>query len=354
MPKRRAQPRAQPIPRIPAATMKTLMAAQEQEMVKYRRTLALVHQREQEKRELEKRERELRDKELPPVPQTPVARPDSSLLGCENLAIELPVTKSPAPVAKSRLKTPPPVAEDRENQATELPVTKSPAPVTNSRAKTPPPVAENRSVGTTKSPSKSPSIPSAHRSPLGVLNGPPSPSIKGSPTPSKWRQRRPWQNMGWLNDQFPSIASRLILKIVRHELSPMELVRLDASRWNDKFEDGCLWTDYLTLEAVVSPLAVYFRVLQTWVAATSRDVDAVNVVGDSALAYAAQLFELNERYNWFAVLQYHMQFHEKQRQYMRRGDYVQWRFADRELIEKLLVRRERPAWKGVGSVEMVV
>ncbi|KAJ7771914.1 hypothetical protein DFH07DRAFT_734229 [Mycena maculata] len=156
--------------------------------------------------------------------------------------------------------------------------------------------------------------------------------------------------MGWLNAQFPNIDPGLILKIVQHEFLPIDLARLDPNRRYDKFVDGCSSTTYPTLGSVVSPLGVYFRVLQTWVAATSRDVEAVKAVSTSAVCYASQLLELNEEFQWPGVLEYHMGFHEQQRQNMTRGDYLQWRVADQELMSHLLVKvpGSREGWAPIN------
>ncbi|KAJ7659494.1 hypothetical protein B0H14DRAFT_2313986, partial [Mycena olivaceomarginata] len=71
--------------------------------------------------------------------------------------------------------------------------------------------------------------------------------------------------------------------------------------------------DYPSLHSLLVPVSVYFAVFQAGVSATS------------------ELFE------WPAVVQYHMQFHNKRRHDMVFDDYSPWMVADRELINKLLV-----------------
>ncbi|KAJ7451162.1 hypothetical protein FB451DRAFT_1284888 [Mycena latifolia] len=149
------------------------------------------------------------------------------------------------------------------------------------------------------------------------------------------------QEMSWMSKLFPTIQQPdMILQIVRNEFAAVDLARLNPRRSWDKFEEGCSWRDYPTLQALLMPLSVYFRVLQAWVA-VSRDAEATRIVGEAALRYTMHVLELHEKYQWPFVVQYHLQFHEMRRLDMNRGDYSKWAVGDRELKNRLLMGRER-------------
>jgi hypothetical protein len=144
-------------------------------------------------------------------------------------------------------------------------------------------------------------------------------------------------DMTWMTKMFPTIRQpALILKIVRNEFEPIQLARLSPRRCWDDFVGGCSSGDYPTLQSLLTPLSMYFRVLQAWVAA-SGDAEATRVVGESALRYTVHLLEFAETYPWPAVVQYHLQFHERRQRDMKRGDYSQWAVGDSELIHRVLV-----------------
>ncbi|KAJ6519260.1 hypothetical protein C8R45DRAFT_950769 [Mycena sanguinolenta] len=149
------------------------------------------------------------------------------------------------------------------------------------------------------------------------------------------------QNNQSMHNLFPNISPATLTKIVEHELKPMDLARLNPRRRWDKFKDGCSLSDYPSLHSLLVPICVYFSVLQAGVSVTSGDVEATRIIGDSGLRYVAHLIELEELYQWPAVVQYHMQFHHKRRQDMVFDDYSRWRVADIELINRLLVGRLR-------------
>jgi hypothetical protein len=144
-----------------------------------------------------------------------------------------------------------------------------------------------------------------------------------------------------LHKMFATIPPAMITKIVGHEFKPMDLARLNPRRCWDKFVGGCSLRDYPSLQSLLVPICLYFSVLQAGVSVTSGDVDATRIVGESGLRYTAHLIELEELYQWPAVVQYHMQFHNKRRLEMVHDDYSQWAVGDRDLINRLLVGRQR-------------
>ncbi|KAJ6569575.1 hypothetical protein B0H19DRAFT_699470 [Mycena capillaripes] len=149
------------------------------------------------------------------------------------------------------------------------------------------------------------------------------------------------QNMSSLHKMFATIPPATITKIVGHEFKPMDLATLNPRRCWDKFDGGCSLRDYPSLQSLLVPVCLYFSVLQAGVSAMSGDSEATRVVGESGLRYIAHLVELEELYQWPAVVQYHMQFHNKRRQDMVHDDYSHWAVGDRELINRLLVGRQR-------------
>ncbi|KAJ7732764.1 hypothetical protein B0H14DRAFT_2409196 [Mycena olivaceomarginata] len=142
-----------------------------------------------------------------------------------------------------------------------------------------------------------------------------------------------------LHTVFPTILPATITKIVEHEFKPIDLARLNPRRRWDQFASGCSLDDYPSLHSLLVPVSV-----------TSL------IIGHSGLQYMAHLIELEELFEWPAVVQYHMQFHNKRRHDMVFDDYSPWIVADRELINKLLVGPGRQrvwrepdgsCWRGV-------
>ncbi|KAF8213731.1 hypothetical protein K438DRAFT_1957083 [Mycena galopus ATCC 62051] len=125
-----------------------------------------------------------------------------------------------------------------------------------------------------------------------------------------------------LHEMFPTISPATIVKIVEHEFKPINLARLNPRRCWDKFESGCSLRD-------------------THPATAWGDVETTRIIGESGLRYVAHLIELEELYQWPAVVEYHMQFHNKRRQDMVLDEYSPWMVADRELINKLLIGRQK-------------
>ncbi|KAJ7239019.1 hypothetical protein B0H12DRAFT_1136595 [Mycena haematopus] len=156
------------------------------------------------------------------------------------------------------------------------------------------------------------------------------------------------QNMHSLHDMFPDIPLATITKIVEHEFKPMDLARLNPTHCGDNFEGGCSLRDYPSLHSLIVPICLYFSVLQAGVSAISGDVEVTRTIGESGLRYVAHLIELEELYQWPAVVQYHMQFHNKRRHDMVFDDYSSWRVADKELINELLVGRLHGSGKQLG------
>jgi hypothetical protein len=155
-----------------------------------------------------------------------------------------------------------------------------------------------------------------------------------------------------LPDMFPLVEAGTLLDIARHEFRPMDLRKLD-SKLRDKADDegsASLATftsrpstskDYPSLSAVIPPLTLYFRILTQFAAAHGGQISAVAALSFGTLAYIEHLHALNLRYDWMAVLQYHMAFHGLRRREMINGDYTGWARSESELMTQFLWGHER-------------
>lgn len=157
-----------------------------------------------------------------------------------------------------------------------------------------------------------------------------------------------------LPELFPRVKASLLLDIARHDFEPLDLFKLD-SRFRDRsdkshldVESGSVLVrartgslkDYPSLQSLLTPLNVYFDILLSF-AASAGDAAVTRMMGHGALAYSNLLLDLNQKYDWAAVVQYHMDFHMDRVQEMSRGDYSGWAHLDTQLISQHLVSRVR-------------
>ncbi|KIJ39169.1 hypothetical protein M422DRAFT_258059 [Sphaerobolus stellatus SS14] len=84
----------------------------------------------------------------------------------------------------------------------------------------------------------------------------------------------------------------------------------------------------------------YFDIMQTF-ASTSGKSEAVRCVSTAALTYLQHLMKFSFRYDWSAVLSYHMAFHCHRRRDMLKGKYAQWAKINRELMNEHLLGHEK-------------
>jgi len=103
-----------------------------------------------------------------------------------------------------------------------------------------------------------------------------------------------------------------------------------------------------SLHSLVTPLNVYFDVLLSF-AASAGDAAITRLMGHGALAYSNLLLDLNQKYEWAAVVQYHMDFHMDRIQEMCHGDYSGWAQLDSQLVSQHLVSRVRPPPSAGGA-----
>lgn len=88
--------------------------------------------------------------------------------------------------------------------------------------------------------------------------------------------------------------------------------------------------DYPALHNLLIPLSTYFSVLQAF-AASSGDTHVTFVIGHGAARYLFHLMTLNQKYEWSAILQYHIHFHLNQCQEIT-GSYAGWARLDEMLL----------------------
>ncbi|KAF9258555.1 hypothetical protein L218DRAFT_799353, partial [Marasmius fiardii PR-910] len=143
-----------------------------------------------------------------------------------------------------------------------------------------------------------------------------------------------------LFDAFPFTEASTLLEVTRHELRPMDLRKLDSKLCNKADDKGTLSTfssqssttkDYPSLSSLIHPLNLYFRIL-IYFAFSGGQVDLVAVLSMGLMEYIGHLHALNQRYEWSAVLRYHMDYHALRRREMMNGDYSGWGRPDSLLM----------------------
>ncbi|KAJ7092221.1 hypothetical protein C8R44DRAFT_534477, partial [Mycena epipterygia] len=142
---------------------------------------------------------------------------------------------------------------------------------------------------------------------------------------------------------FPSLEAGQLLEIARHEFRPADLYKLD-SRFRDRTDIDRLedskgkspsTKDYPFLHSLITPLYTYFRVLVAF-AASSGDAQATMVISDGSTRYYEHLHDLHQRYEWSAVVEYHLQYLLIRRREMTNGDYSGWGRTDGDLMNRFL------------------
>ncbi|KAJ7661733.1 hypothetical protein B0H17DRAFT_888526, partial [Mycena rosella] len=142
---------------------------------------------------------------------------------------------------------------------------------------------------------------------------------------------------------FPSLEAGQLLEITRHEFRPTDLYKLD-SRFRDRTDIDRLEDskgkspsakDYPSLHSLITPLYMYFRVLVAF-AASSGDAEATRVIFDGSNRYYEHLHDLHQRYEWSAIVEYHLQYHLIRRHEIASGNYSGWGRTDADLMNRYL------------------
>ncbi|KAF8508887.1 hypothetical protein JB92DRAFT_2832167 [Gautieria morchelliformis] len=123
-----------------------------------------------------------------------------------------------------------------------------------------------------------------------------------------------------IDRSFPHVESALRLAISKHEFRPSHLYKLDATvkehpkpKAFEISDDGEFLQcerdaspkDYPSFRALYDPLVVYFQILQYFVIASSNTT-AIHQVVFGCSEYLRILYQIYMRYEWSAVLQYHL------------------------------------------------
>lgn len=154
-----------------------------------------------------------------------------------------------------------------------------------------------------------------------------------------------------IHSLFPHINAKVLVEIANHTFEPCDLCKLDPTlRVKDKnqsldMEDGRLiiresidTKDYPSYSSLMTPLSVYFDILQAF-AMSGGSVGDCYLIGRGFATYMRHLMSYSSHYEWSAVLQYHLHFHFRRRQDMIDGDYSTWHTVDEELFKDFLFGR---------------
>ena len=151
-----------------------------------------------------------------------------------------------------------------------------------------------------------------------------------------------------LHNQFPEIEAGMLLEIVHHDFKPDNLFKLslqardktDPDRPESSKKTSGPYAAYPSLHSLLTPLTTYFSVLQSF-AASSGDASAASSIGVGGQRYIAHILDLHQRYEWLAVVEYHIHFHLRHRCEMADGNYNGWLQADPDLLNSFVYDRQR-------------
>lgn len=133
-------------------------------------------------------------------------------------------------------------------------------------------------------------------------------------------------------DIFPQVEAGIINSVIRHELKPADLWKLDP-RLKDKaprghkfsMDDGRISVteqtatvkDYPTFHSLSRPLTIYFQVL---ILAKPN----IPMIAYHLLEYLQTLSGYATQFQWHAVMDYHHAFHMERRRDMVNDEYAGW------------------------------
>ncbi|KAG7098243.1 hypothetical protein E1B28_000207 [Marasmius oreades] len=151
-----------------------------------------------------------------------------------------------------------------------------------------------------------------------------------------------------LFDAFPRLEAGTLLAVTRHEIPPLDIRKLDPILLKKAFDEGTLAAvgshsgcakDYPSLASLLPPLGLYFQILIHF-ATSGGQLDIVSALATGMLQYILHLTDLNQRYEWHAVLTYHMSYHADRRREMVNNIYTGWGKPSSDLITEHLQGRE--------------
>lgn len=151
---------------------------------------------------------------------------------------------------------------------------------------------------------------------------------------------------------FPSIESKIILDILSHTFTPLDLPRLLsplAARQDyvvppssaPATEHSLALKHFPSFHSLLRPLLKYFEVLAAFAASSEKQWE-VFAITRSLSDYVSHLTELHQQYKWSAVVIYHVEFHSARLWDMKAGNYLGWARPDHGLLSRLVYSHPLP------------
>ena len=153
-------------------------------------------------------------------------------------------------------------------------------------------------------------------------------------------------------DHFPTISRSIVLEVIRHEIAPLNLYKLDVNATEKAakaknmldFEDSNLTVkqcmggikDYPSFASFLDLLLIYFNILG-FHAASSGQAHAILAILDACTAYTTQLLLFYCSYAWTVVLSYHKHFFLQRQHEMLQGKFSGWKVANGNLVTLYLM-----------------
>ncbi|KAF9258696.1 hypothetical protein L218DRAFT_816254, partial [Marasmius fiardii PR-910] len=116
---------------------------------------------------------------------------------------------------------------------------------------------------------------------------------------------------------FPRLEASTILDVTRHDLIPTDIHKLNSKLRRKAIDQGTLTSftsrsgsskDYPSLSSLLYPFGVYVQILAHFVASGGQ-INVLLTLSTGFMQYIMHLNNLNLRYEWDAVLAYHMAYH---------------------------------------------
>jgi hypothetical protein len=152
------------------------------------------------------------------------------------------------------------------------------------------------------------------------------------------------ENSKSLFAQFSPLEASLLLSIIRHDFLPDDLHKL-GRKWKPRDYQAPTTSSpktYPSLDSLLIPLNTFFSVLTAYAYSVDRS-DVACLIATGGYTYSTLLIEYNQQYQWNAVLEYHMEYHNKRRAEMALGDYSRWGIPDLDLQSRFLMPHIRSA-----------
>lgn len=160
-----------------------------------------------------------------------------------------------------------------------------------------------------------------------------------------------------LRSLFPDIEAAHITSIINHDFRASDLYKLDSRYCNKEASFSFNGTtgqfettnkaakDYKTFNALFIPLVTYFNILSAH-AASQRNTPVPMVFFD----FIIHLQEIDEEYEWPAVLEYTIVFFNRRRMEMlENGDYSKWGAANSALMTKYVFSNKKVLLKATKA-----